>query len=72
MGGDDGRYGLMVSPWERAPRRHRRLFARRATADRTAEHRKSDQPRGGPCAGGLRKRGSLIASVMRHSITKSC
>jgi hypothetical protein len=37
-----------------------------------AAHPRSQRRRDDLCAGGLRKRASLIASVMRHSITKSC
>ena len=40
------------------------------TADRMAAHRKSDRRRDDLCAVGLRKRASLIASAMRHSITE--
>src|SRR5262245_55960039 len=45
---------------------------RKTTAARMAAHRKSDRRRDHLSAGGLRKRALLIASVMRHSITKSC
>src|SRR5215472_11739989 len=42
------------------------------TVDRMAAHPRSDQRRDDLCEAGLRKCASLIASVMRHSTTKSC
>jgi hypothetical protein len=47
----------------------RRHPARNIRVHRTAAHRKLDRRRR-LCAGGLRKRASLIASAMRHSITE--
>jgi hypothetical protein len=38
--------------------------ARRTTADRMAAHRKSDQRRDDPCAGGLRKRVSSLEPLL--------
>src|SRR5215471_8416552 len=54
-----------------ASRNRLHYLACHTTADRTAAHRKSDRHHVYLCAGGFRKRASLIALVMRHSITKS-